>query len=155
MNIEFMNFILYRTAQPNDISACTIIRGQTRENAISEVRLNELGITQESWARSVQTGELPGVVAEADGQIIGYCFGDAKSGEIVVLAMLPKFEERGIGKELLRRVIEILRGIGHRRLFLGCSSNPAMRSHGFYRHLGWTSTRQTDKYGDEILEYFV
>jgi len=149
-----MNFIVYRTAHPDDISTCIIIRGQTRENAVSETRLNELGITQESWAQSVQNGELPGVVAEVDGQIIGYCFGDGKSGEIVVLALLPEFEGLGAGKELLNRIIEILRGIGHQRLFLGCSSNPAARSYGFYRHLGWSSTRQTDKYGDEMLEYF-
>ncbi|MFZ6692563.1 GNAT family N-acetyltransferase [Undibacterium sp. SXout20W] len=150
-----MNLIIYRTAQPDDIATCIIIRGQTRENAISEARLAELGITQESWAHSVQVGELPGVVAEVDGQMIGYCFGDTESGEIVVLALLPKFEGLGAGKELLPRVIEILREKGHRRLFLGCSSNPAVRSYGFYRHLGWTSTRQIDHYGDEILEYFL
>ena len=145
--------MMFRTAQPNDIATCIVIRGQTRENAVSEARLNELGITQESWAKSVQDGELLGVIAEVDGKMVGYCFGDAGSGEIVVLALLPPFEGRGVGKALLASAIDILRERGHQRLFLGCSSDPQVRSYGFYRHLGWISTGQTDKYGDEMLVY--
>ena len=145
--------IIYRAAKPDDVPACVVIRGQTRENAISEARLNELGITRESWAQSVRAGELPGVVAEAGGRIVGYGFGDAASGEVVVLALLPGYEGMGAGRALLSQVMAILREAGHQRLFLGCSSDPAVRSHGFYRYLGWTSTGQVDKYGDEMLEY--
>ncbi|QND85498.1 GNAT family N-acetyltransferase [Chromobacterium vaccinii] len=148
-----MRAILYRAARPEDVPACVVIRGQTRENAISETRLNELGITRENWAQSVRAGELPGVVAERDGCIVGYCFGEAASGEIVVLALLPDCEGIGVGKALLAQVMAILRDAGHQRLFLGCSSDPAVRSHGFYRYLGWASTGQVDKYGDEMLEY--
>ncbi|SUX30645.1 hypothetical protein [Chromobacterium vaccinii] len=54
-----MRAILYRAARPEDVPACVVIRGQTRENAISETRLNELGITRENWAQSVRAGELP------------------------------------------------------------------------------------------------
>lgn len=42
---------------------------------------------------------------------------------------------------------------GHRRLFLGCSADPKVRSYGFYRNLGWVSTGQPDAHGDEMLEY--
>jgi N-acetylglutamate synthase-like GNAT family acetyltransferase len=82
-----------------------------------------------------------------------YCYGDAESGEMVVLALLPEYEGLGVGKALLREVMEVLRGLGHQRLFLVCTSDPAVRSYGFYLHLGWSSTNQTDKYGDEMLEY--
>ena len=85
----------------------------------------------------------------------GYCFGSSSSGEIVVLALLPAFENRGIGRELLRRVVERLRGFGHRRLFLGCASDPSVRSFGFYRHLGWRSTGRVDRHGDEELELLL
>ena len=44
-----------------------------------------------------------------------------------------------------------LAGLGWRRLFLGCSTDPASRSHGFYRHLGWQPTGRLDAHGDEIL----
>ena len=142
----------YRPAQPTDVAECIVIRGQTRENAVSAGRLAELGITAESWSESVQTGALPGFVCRDDANIIGYCFGERATGEVVVLALLPDFENRGIGRQLLDLVVGELFRAGHTRLFLGCSADPAGRSYGFYRHLGWRSTRQFDRHGDEILE---
>lgn len=76
----------------------------------------------------------------------------ADAEECVALAVLPDFENRGVGRELLRRTVEELAGYGHGRLFLGCSKDPGSRSCGFYRHLGWRSTGTTDERGDEILE---
>jgi GNAT superfamily N-acetyltransferase len=78
-----------------------------------------------------------------------------ETGEIQVLAVLPDFENCGVGRELLGRTSKELAKLGHARLFLGCSPDPASRSYGFYRHLGWRSTGTFDKYGDEILETFV
>ncbi len=145
----------YRAATPDDVAACVDIRGRTRENAVSAQRLSALGITVASWSDDVRDGSLPGHVCLADGEMVGYCFGEARSGEVVVLALLPAFENLGIGKELLSRVIETLTGHGFTRLFLGCSSDPASRSYGFYRHLGWHSTDTFDARGDELLEYLV
>ena len=144
----------YRIAVPADVAACIEIRGMTRENAISAERLASMGITEASWSESVREGALPGVVCTSEGRIIGYCFGDRDTGEIVVLALLPRHEEKGIGRALLSRVCDVLSGHGHRRLFLGCSADPASRSFGFYRHLGWRSTGAFDDNGDEILEFF-
>jgi len=56
---------------------------------------------------------------------------------------------------LLDRTSKELAKHGHARLFLGCSPDPASRSYGFYRHLGWHSTGTFDQYGDEILEIFL
>jgi len=70
-------------------------------------------------------------------------------------ALLPDFENLGIGRELLDRTSKELAKLGHARLFLGCSPDPRSRSYGFYRHLGWRSTGTYDQYGDEILEIFV
>jgi ribosomal protein S18 acetylase RimI-like enzyme len=78
-----------------------------------------------------------------------------ETGEIQVVAILPAFEKRGIGRELLDRTSKELAKLGHARLFLGCSPDPASRSYGFYRRLGWRSTGTFDQYGDEILEIFV
>jgi hypothetical protein len=49
-------------------------------------------------------------------------------------------------------VVDELRSCGHTRLFLGCSRDPASRSHGFYRHLGWRATGAVDGNDDEVLE---
>ena len=143
----------FRRATPDDIQACVILRGQTRQNAVSVERLATRGVTVESWAGDVRSGSLAGHVC-TDDAIVGYCFGDIASGEVVVLALLPAYEERGIGQRLLSLVVSHLGSAGHKRLFLGCSADPETRSHGFYRHLGWTSTGTFDPAGDEVLEFF-
>lgn len=148
-----MQNLTFSPGLAKDTPAYIDLRGKTRQNAIDQERLAELGITAESWGEMIASGNLPGQVCHQDGKLIGYCFGDRESGEIVVLALLPEAEGLGIGKALLDRVMAELRAAGHARLFLGCSSDPASRSYGFYRYLGWTSTGETDQYGDEVLEY--
>ena len=145
--------LVYRPATPADAADCVDLRGRTRENAFSAAQLAALGITAASWAEGIAQGELPGYVAEVDGRMVGYCFGDRASGEIVVLALLPDWEGQGIGKFLLARMVEDFRRWGFQRLFLGCAADPAVRSHGFYRYLGWRPTGEIDDLGDEVLEY--
>jgi GNAT superfamily N-acetyltransferase len=142
----------FRRARPDDAGEFVRLRGLTRENAISEERLREYGITEQSWAADIASGALPGWVARSAGRIVGYGFGAAKTGEVVVLALHPAHEGRGLGRHLLRLVVQELRGHGHQRLYLGCSPDPQDRSHGFYRHLGWKSTGAFDAHGDELLE---
>ena len=146
--------IIYRRAVPEDTAQCIAIRGRTRENAISAERLAAKGVTFESWAQDIRSGNLWGFVCLADQRMVGYCFGGRLTGEIVVLALLPGWEAMGIGKRLLHGVIDILHGGGFERLYLGCSSDPGSRSYGFYRHLGWRSTGALDAAQDELLEYF-
>jgi ribosomal protein S18 acetylase RimI-like enzyme len=146
--------LIYRSAVPEDIAACIELRGKTRENSISVERLREFGITHESWSSSVADGSLPGYLSVDEGKIVGYCFGNRITGEIVVLALLPDWEGMGIGKNLLGLVVRDFTRLGFQRLFLGCSSNPKVRSYGFYRHLGWRSTGSFDAAQDEVLEYF-
>ena len=141
-----------RPATPRDIASCIDIRGRTRENAITASRLAELGITEASWSDQVRQGELLGVVVEDEAGLAGYCFGDIATGEIVVLALLPSHEGLGLGRQLLALTVDHLKALGHSRLFLGCSDNPAHRSWGFYRCLGWSPSGQRDGFGDEIVE---
>ncbi|RTT41017.1 GNAT family N-acetyltransferase [Pseudomonas aeruginosa] len=150
-----MTNLTFRPANPDDAFLCIKIRGLTRENAFSEEELGALGITTESWSTGIRDGSCPGFVACMDGQMIGYCFGDRDTGEIVVLALLPAYEGRGIGKTLLAMMIEKLEHQGFQRLFLACSSDPNVRSYSFYRHLGWRPTGERDESGDEILELLV
>jgi ribosomal protein S18 acetylase RimI-like enzyme len=157
--------LTYRPAVPADATACVALRGQTRENTVSAARLAELGITAESWGADISSGALPGWLCEADSgeprevpkasKLLGYCFGDTRSGEIVVLALLPEAEGRGIGKTLLGHMVSLLHARGFRRLFLGTASSSAVRSHGFYRHLGWHPTGETDARSDEVLELLL
>lgn len=145
--------IAFRRAAPDDTPACIVLRGMTRENAFSVEKLAALGITLESWRSAIADGSLPGHVAIVDDRIVGYCFGERETGEIAVLALLPSHEGQGVGRRLLNLVVADFRELGLARLFLSCSSDPAVRSYGFYRHLGWRSTGTFDDRGDEILEY--
>ena len=158
-HIEFGNndahiVITLRQATADDTAACITIRGKTRENSISAEQLMVKGITLQSWAHRIRSGNLWGLVCLADQEMVGYCFGDLLTGEIVVLALLPDWEGAGIGKRLLQGVVGQLHSAGFKRLFLGCSSDPCSRSYGFYRHLGWRSTGKFDVAQDELLEYF-
>ncbi|MCY1431979.1 Acetyltransferase (GNAT) family protein [compost metagenome] len=69
-----------------------------------------------------------------------------------MLALLPAYEGQGTGKRLLQMVVDHLRELGFERLFLACSSDPSVRSYGFYRYLGWKPTGEQDEAGDEILQ---
>lgn len=143
----------YRPATADDVPRCIALRGMTRHNAISVERLASYGITAASWGDAVRQGRQAGFVGLQRGEIVGYCFGDIATGEVLVLALLPAHEEQGVGRQLLSRVVDRLVATGHGRLFLGCSADPASRSYGFYRHLGWRSTGRFDAHGDEVLEY--
>ena len=144
----------FRPATPADIAACVDLRGKTRENAIPAIRLPAMGITVASWSKDVETGALPGFVCTDGETIVGYCFGEVASGEVVVLALLPNYESQGIGRRLLGLVVQQLGAAGHKRLFLSCSADPKTRSYGFYRHMGWSSTGTIDRFNDEVLEFF-
>lgn len=150
--IGLMN-VIYRNAVPEDTPGCIDLRGKTRENAFSVEELKALGITLDSWHGGIADGSLPGYVALVDGELAGYCFGDRETGEIAVLALLPVHEGQGIGKALLGLMVEEFKARGFKRLFLGCSSDSTVRSHGFYRSLGWKPTGEIDAAGDEVLEY--
>ncbi|MDP3085599.1 MAG: GNAT family N-acetyltransferase [Rubrivivax sp.] len=144
--------IEYKTAPPQLAPEYIELRGLTRENPITADALRSFGITAESWAQDIESGQTRGFMALSGTRMVGYCFGDFNTGEVLVLAVRPAYEGRGIGQRLLAMLVELLKGHGHTRLFLGCSPDPAVRSYGFYRHLGWQSTGSLDTHGDELLE---
>jgi len=145
--------LAYRPATADDVPRCIELRALTRQNAVSAERLASYGITAASWGNALRRGDQAGFVATQHDDIVGYCFGDTRSGEVLVLALLPAHEGQGVGRRLLAEMVERLFAAGQHRLFLGCSTDPATRSHGFYRHLGWVPTGQVDAHGDEILQY--
>src|SRR5450830_2148136 len=93
----------FSPGRADDTPAYIILRGKTRQNAIAKESLAELGITAASWAEMIASGNLPGQISHQDGQMLGYCFGDRESGEIVVLTLLPEAEGLGIGKAFRER----------------------------------------------------
>jgi GNAT superfamily N-acetyltransferase len=76
--------------------------------------------------------------------------GDRDTGEITVLAVLPGYERRGIGRTLMGLASMWLFSTGHDELWLTSNSDPSVRAHRFYLHLGWVS-REAARHGDEVL----
>ncbi len=76
--------------------------------------------------------------------------GDRSNGEVQVVAVLPGYEGRGIGKALLLAVQQWLFAQGHDEIWLRANSDPDVRATGFYRRLGWRRSGVM-KGGDEVL----
>jgi ribosomal protein S18 acetylase RimI-like enzyme len=144
--------VTFRALHERDIEEIVDVRGATRENAISRERRAALGITPTSVAKHLAAGATRGWVCVAESRIVGFCIGESATGEVLVLAVLPAFEGRGIGKTLLSLAVDWLRSFRPKRVWLGASSDPRTRSHGFYRALGWRSVGRRDTHGDEVLE---
>ena len=143
-----------RPMLPGDVAGALEMRGRTRENAVGPDELEAVyGITADG-IREAMAGSLSGWVAETEGAIFGFAMGDAATGEVAVVALLPEWEGRGIGCALLARVTETLIAAGHRRLLLLANADPAVRASGFYARLGWRSTGER-RGADVVLEWLV
>jgi ribosomal protein S18 acetylase RimI-like enzyme len=68
-----------------------------------------------------------------------------------VLAVLPEYEGRGIGRRLLGQAVRWLRASGCERVWLATNPDPSGRAFGFYRAQGWRPTGERQENGDEIL----
>jgi ribosomal protein S18 acetylase RimI-like enzyme len=144
---------VFRSAGPGDIEATYAVRASTRENPISKDRLIEMGFTPESVRAEYLAGAYVGRVCEAAGEVVGFCTGDTRTGEILSLAVRPDYEGRGIGIGLLKRVVGDLLAKGAGRIWLSASPDPRIRAHGFYRANGWVPTGEILANGDQVLIY--
>ena len=151
MIISMTHFTI-REATASDIEPLFEIRARTRENPIPRAYLESIGITAAAWAASLGSGvEQTWVCFDGDTPV-GFCGADANSGEIVVLAVLPEYEGRGIGRSLLEGAVTWLRARGRRRVWLATNPDPNGRAHGFYRSQGWRPTGEIqERAGDEVF----
>jgi GNAT superfamily N-acetyltransferase len=99
------------------------------------------------------SGRTKGWVCLDSSTVVGFCNGDAETGEVLVLAVLPDYERRGIGTYLLSRIVEWLRSVGSNTIWLAASPDPRKRAHDFYRSRGWEPNGEIDENDDEILEF--
>jgi ribosomal protein S18 acetylase RimI-like enzyme len=142
--------LVFRETEQADIQGLFEIRARTRENPLSKEQLASLGITPESIVQAMAIGQVKGWVCLQESHLVGFCNGD-RSGEILVLAVLPEYEHRGIGTTLLARVVDWLRSLAADTIWLAASSDRNSRAHGLYRSLGWRPSGEMDDNDDEIL----
>jgi len=127
----------YRPMLIDDLPAAFAVRLSTIENAITMERLeSDYGITPQSLAAAMRS-DVKGWLCEDAGKVVGFAMGDLSNGEVGVVAVLPGYEGRGIGKNLLTLVQNWLFSGGHSEIWLLSNPDSTIRAHGFYRKLGW------------------
>ena len=139
-----------RKITTDDLPAVFSVRMSTIENAITMEQLNAYyGITPESLANAMKTN-VCGWLCEISGDVVGFSMGDQSSGEVLVVAVHPDYEGRGVGKRVLEKVKDWLFSRGHQEIWLGANPDPSIRAYGFYRKLGWQVTGEL-RGSDEIM----
>jgi ribosomal protein S18 acetylase RimI-like enzyme len=126
----------FREIEERDVTDLFAVRVATRENALSRRELAALGINQNSLLAMLGATHR-GWLCEEDHQVVGFAIGNRENGEMWVIALLPDYEGRGIGAELLTRVEDWLWTEGWTEIWLTTDVDPTLRAYGFYRKQGW------------------
>jgi ribosomal protein S18 acetylase RimI-like enzyme len=126
-----------------DVNRLFDVRVSVRENAVTRDELACLGITPASTIAAVSSGELSGFLCEVVGVTVGFALANVRTQELAVIAVLPEFERRGIGRELLQRTEGILWNAGCDSIWLWTSPAPT-RAIALYERNGWTEREVKD-----------
>ena len=138
----------FREMTAADIPDVFAVRLSTTENAVTKERLDELGITTRSIAEAMQQ-DAKGFVCEIGETIAGFVMGDRSTGEVTALAVHPDYEQQGIGKQLLKLIVDWLVSFGHEELWLLTGADTSFRAYDFYRSQGWQPTGEFTETNDE------
>ena len=140
----------FREIDARDVPELFEIRTSTRENRMTMQALGSIGITPDSTVKALSVS-VAGWLCEVSGKIVDFSMRNKNTGEMLVVAVLPEYENRGIGKRLMALIQEWLFAQGHEEIWLLENPDPQVRAYGFYRKLGWVAARFHDS-GQQILK---
>ena len=126
----------FRKITQADVPALFVVRTATRENSWTREKLAEVGINEASVSEMLDTTHR-GWLCETDDQIVGFAIGNRENGEMWVIAVLPDYEDKGIGAELLTQVENWLWSEGWTEIWLETDVDPSLRAYGFYKRQAW------------------
>jgi ribosomal protein S18 acetylase RimI-like enzyme len=109
------------------------------ENPFSIAALAEQGITVKSVIESLGKSH-DGYLCESSRRVVGFAMANLKAGELWVIAVLPEYERRGIGRELLRLTEALLWSAGHASIWLWTGPDRGTRAFRLYSSSGWTES---------------
>lgn len=136
-----------RAATPDDIDGLFHVRTSVRENTLTIEELEELGITKAAVTDLIHNSPCAWVAAE-DQKIVGFSMIIPEDACLFAAFVLPEYENRGIGKQLVRIAEETLFQ-QHEVIWL--ETGKSTRAAGFYRYTGWGNETAADE-GDIRLE---
>lgn len=131
---------MIRKITQDDVPALLKVRVATRENAMSLEQLADIGVTEESVSSGIE-GTYCGWLWEEDGKIVGFAMGDYEQCELSVIALLPEYEKKGIGRKLLTQVENWLQSQGCNEIWLTTDIDTSLRAYGFYIKHGWRDSK--------------
>jgi len=131
-----MNELTFREITAADAPALFHVRTRTRENAMTLEGLQRLGINPHGVTESLGKSTKGWVCADSD-RVVAFSMADRETGEFLVIAVLPQYEGRGIGRRLMVLAEEWLAASGCERAWLTTDLDTTLRAYGFYRKRGW------------------
>jgi ribosomal protein S18 acetylase RimI-like enzyme len=143
------NKMIFREIGSKDIQDLFEIRLSTEENQVTFEYLAGIGITPKSIADGL-AGPLKGWLCEVSEEVVGFSLGNKETGEMMVVAVLPEYENMGIGKKLMELIQDWFWSCGHDEIWLLATADPELRASGFYKKLGWEKAGTSDD-GHQIL----
>lgn len=125
--------MIYREATVSDIPQIQVVRHTVKENTLSDPAL----VTDKD-CETFLTVRGKGWVCYKDDLLVGFAIADLKDHNIWALFMRPEFENKGIGKQLHRLMLDWYFSQTKETVWLGTA--PETRAETFYRMQGWTQT---------------
>ncbi|KQB53929.1 GCN5 family acetyltransferase [Pseudomonas endophytica] len=139
--------ISLRVAQFDDIDSIFDIRTRVKENHLSREQLTGMGITPDAIREAI--AQAPCIwIAEVEGVRAGFSMADLQEGCVFAAFVLPEYEGRGLGRQLMDKAQTFL---FERYPTIWLETAEASRAYGFYRALGWTPVERLPE-GDIRLE---
>jgi ribosomal protein S18 acetylase RimI-like enzyme len=147
-----MEQVRIRACTPNDIDSVIALERQWEQEEIAYGDFNPM--SREAYVAILERFPDYFLVAESDGQLVGYIHGSVqrdKSVEVIPaqepyvaiedIYVQPDFRDRDIGGALLERIFEIAQQQGIQRFIVGTLSKETDKILRFYRSHGFTPWR--------------
>lgn len=122
-----------RPALLSDIPDVFHVRTSVEENHLSVEQLAQMGITEQAVSEMLAASPCAWV-AVVDDRVVGFSMIDIEDASLFAAFVLPAYEGRGLGKNLVLAAEEKLFE-SHAEIWL--ETGRETRAAGFYRSLGW------------------
>ncbi len=127
----------FAEASIQDIAQMQIVR-----NSVTENKLSDPAIISDLSYETYLNGKGNGWVCKCGNRIIGFSIADLLEHNVWALFVLPEFENRGVGKQLLHRLLNWYFSKTEKAIWLSTARNT--RAETFYTKQLWKPVGQLE-----------